>query len=128
MSGNYSYNITVPANTTFNNRKKEPITLSSGIINKILIVFPSGCAGLVKVQILEKEHVLFPANPDSYYSGNNTTIEFDTFYEINKANTLFNIVLWNEDTVFQHTIFIMINIVPVGSTIGGAFGVIGRLF
>ncbi|MBV6438296.1 MAG: hypothetical protein AELANPGJ_03597 [Anaerolineae bacterium] len=128
MAGNYVYNITVSPNTSYYNAKKVPIYLSSGIINKVMILFPAGCAGLTKAQILDKEHVLFPTNSDEYYSGNNTTISFDTFYEIDKSNTFFNIVIWNEDTVFSHTVFFMINIIPNEASVGIFSSMFARMF
>jgi len=120
----YSKQITIPANTSSTSPLRRYFKVNKGIIYRVWITFPAGCAGLVKLRIYHEGHPFLPVNADNYLRGDSYTFEFPMFYEITEEPQLITIEAWNEDTTYSHTIDVLFLILPknyvlpVGATEG----------
>jgi hypothetical protein len=110
----FTYPIEVSPNTTKAAPERLEIKLCIGIIQKVSIYFPWGCAGLVGLRILHYEHQLYPTNPDDWYTGNEIYIEFDDEYPILEGPNEFKIECYNEDDFYSHTPIVGFNVLRGG--------------
>ena len=100
------------------------LKVSGGIIHRINIQFPAGCAGLVNVQIYDGGHPIAPTTQGQYYRGDDEIVEFNEFYPIIIAPRLLTIKGFNTDDTYNHQIQVRIFILPkevllpVGATEG----------
>lgn len=106
------YKLTIPANTPSSRPALLPITIGgepelarmSGYVDKVQVVLPDGCAGLVHVYATYDGERVWPANKEGDFSGNNEVIEWDNdgLYLASFPDT---IILhgWNDDDTFEHT-------------------------
>ena len=115
--------LVIPAHTTEANPLREELALTYGIINRVEVEFPIGCAGLAHVYVLYHEFQLYPSNPDSSFAGDGFTIAFDDNFPIVETPHVVDIVGWNEDDTFDHTVTIRINVKLPEVTLADIFGV-----
>lgn len=101
----YQYDLTLPANTTKANELKVTCTLAHCKINRVEIVFPDGCCGLVYAALTRFNTQIIPINPTNYLRANNETVLVNT--DILIADKPFEVVLhgYNLDDTFAHTIY-----------------------
>jgi len=106
----YSFNLTIPPNTT----ELEPETLTChltyGTISKVSVAFPPGPKALAHLVILHQEHQVWPTNPDESYAWDNHVIEFESEYDLNTAPYDIKLVGWNNDDTYEHTVTVGINV------------------
>lgn len=120
----FSKQITVPASTTEANAETIYIKIQRGVISKVWVTFPAGCAGLVKMRVLHGGHPFIPVNADNYIRGNDYTFELPVMYEITDHPTIITVKVWNEDNTYIHTVdilFLVLDkrlVLPVGATEG----------
>lgn len=107
----FTYSITVPANTESTDSERLVTRLSYGILKQVSVYFPWGCAGLVGVRILHYEHQLYPTNPDEWFIGNEIYIVFADDYLIDQGSGDFKVEAYNEDDFYDHTPIVSFNIV-----------------
>lgn len=108
----YSLDITTDANTAEASKKLTQMKVNDGVIHKIDIVFPPGCAGLVKMQMLDGGHQFVSSTEGQYLSGDSETINIPEFYEIEGGTRNITIKTWNLDDTYPHTIQVRIYILP----------------
>lgn len=108
----YSIDITTPKNTPETSKKITKLKVSDGVIHKVGIVFPSGCAGLVKIQMFEGGHQFISSTEGQYLSGDGEVVTIPDFYEIKRAPRYITIKTWNEDDTYDHTLQIRIYMLP----------------
>ena len=108
----YSWNLVFHSGTTRETEEIYEVELDPGIITKLEITFPTGCAGLVKVHINDEIHQVFPTNPDDVFTGNGNTIAFATYHPIFEVPYALQICGWNEDDTYDHTVSIRMGILP----------------
>ena len=100
----FEYDLTVPKNTSKLNKVSKNLKLTYGIIHQIDIMFPFGCAGLVKCHINDALHQVFPTNPNGVFKGSGTTITGKVFHEMLFEPFELTLWAWNEDDTYDHTI------------------------
>lgn len=108
----YDFSLPVPANTSYNNRLVEPISLTHGIIHRVEIDFPAGCEGSVHLKIRHGLHQLWPTNPQGSFSTNDYVIAFNDYYPYLRRPYLLTLVAWNLDPKNQHTLAIRFGVLP----------------
>lgn len=120
----YSVDITVPANTARLDRLKNILKVWKGVIHDFEIIFPPGCAGLVKCAIFHGGHQIIPVNDGSFLSGDTFPIKGRDFIDLkNETNNLF-IHTYNEDDTYDHVVTVRLWVLdkkfllPVGATEG----------
>jgi hypothetical protein len=95
---------------TKSNPQKTVLKLDYGTIHQLDIEFPSGCSGLTGVQIKRGLHQVYPSNPGGYFTGDGTKISFKENYLLDSAPFELDIWTWNDDTAWDHRVFIRIGL------------------
>ena len=120
----YVKDVTFSTGGTRQSQTEATLKCAKGIIHRIEIVFPSGCAGLVHVQIFQAGHPIAPSSESQTYSGDNDIIEIPEFEELKSELNTLTIKGWNEDDTYDHRIQFRIYVLakefllPIGATEG----------
>ena len=109
----YDFSFTIPANTTEADPQELVCKLTYGIIHRVEIIFPSGCAGLAHLQIREGLHQYWPTNPDGAFNSNDERIEFSEYLELYRTPYELVLIGWNEDDTYPHTLEVRFGLLPV---------------
>lgn len=97
------------------------LPVNPGILTRVEIIFPAGCCGLVHLQVFYYEHQIYPSNPDSDFSGDDSHLEFTEDLELRGAPFEFRIDGWNYDDTYQHTPIFRLTILPFDRDIRNLF-------
>jgi len=108
----YDFRLVIPANTPKDSPKRERIRLTKGVIHKVEIRFPPGCAGLVHVVVRDLEQQVWPTNRDGDFSDDDYVISFVECYELEHPPFIFTLEGWNDDDTYDHTITFRFGILP----------------
>ena len=108
----YDFSFTIPANTPAGSPAEMSCKLTYGIIHRVEIVFPAGCAGLVHLQIREGLHQYWPTNSDGDFASNDERIEFSEYQEFYRSPFELVLVGWSPDTTYNHTLEVRFGILP----------------
>ncbi len=108
----YDFSFQIPANTTQKSPTELRCKLTHGIIHRIEIAFPAGCAGLAHLQIKEGLHQLWPTNPEGSFNTDGYTIVVNEFQELYRSPYTVTLVGWNDDDTYSHTLEIRFGILP----------------
>ena len=108
----YTTDITTPANTAEADAVKTTLKLTHGIVHRVSIGFPDGCAGLAHLQLYRFEHQVWPTNSEADFNWNNVNLEWDDYFELLKGPFTLMAKTWNEDDTYQHIITVRLGIVP----------------
>ncbi|MBA7601426.1 hypothetical protein ES703_08499 [subsurface metagenome] len=91
--------------------KQSVLKVTRGLVYKVEIDFPPGPTGLLKVQIYDGGHQVWPSTPGEYFVTDGYCISFDDTLLKLVAPFQFDIYTWNEDTVHAHGVTIRIGMV-----------------
>ena len=94
------------------NQTRTNLKCAKGVIHKVEIVFPQGCANLVNVQLYLNEHPILPSTQGQKLKGNDETIIIPEFIELENSNNIITIRGWNEDDIYDHTVLVRIYVLP----------------
>lgn len=108
----YDFSLTIPANTAAAAPTEQQVKLTHGIIHRVEIGFPAGCAGLVHLQIYEGGHQVWPTNKDGSFNTDNYTIPINDFYELFRRPHTLTLSGWNLDDTYGHTLEVRFGILP----------------
>lgn len=108
----YNYSISTAANTAETSKQETVLKVSRGVLHKLEITFPGGCAGLLNVQIFDDTHQIFPTNPGGSFALDNVHLNFAEFYEITSPSPQLKVITWNDDDTYEHKVHIAIGILP----------------
>lgn len=108
----YAKDITVAANTSRLNATRTTIKVWKGVIHRVWVLFPAGCAGLAHARVQHGLHSLVPSNPDAWLTGDNTAYNIRTWYELMKEHNIISIYTYNTDETYAHTLTIGLGILP----------------
>lgn len=106
----YDVSFTIPSNTTKASPLEQDVKLTHGIIHRLEIGFPRGCAGLVHLQIKEGLHQRWPTNPQGSFNTDGYTIAFNEDQEFFVEPYILTLVGWNLDDTYDHTLEVRIGI------------------
>jgi hypothetical protein len=107
----YMANVTIPANTPSTSPVCQRIQVIRGLVYKIEIMFPPGCAGLAHVVINDGGFQVWPATSGTDFSCDDFTISFDDTYLKTVDPIQFQVYGYNEDETYEHTIQVRIGMV-----------------
>jgi len=93
-----------PLVTTFN--------IDTGLITHVGVFYPSGCHGRVYAKVFFQAHQILPRNQESWCHGNNGWFEEDASFTVDASPLKIKIVAWAEDTDFNHTITVCVEVTP----------------
>jgi len=102
----YTTQLTIPANTTRASPATATLTLAPGVVNRVMVGFPFGCANLAHVAIFEREHQVWPGDPDEDFSWDDFIFAWDEDHELEGPPYELEIRGWNEDDTYPHTILL----------------------
>lgn len=104
--------------TSADTSKSVAVTTSSkfwaGVIHKIEVMFPPGCAGLLHVRIFHQGHQVYPSDEDQSFAGDDETVSFNDYYELQPGANTLKIETWNEDDTYSHTVHVRVGVLPAG--------------
>lgn len=106
----YWHALTISASTPVSAPYRETMGLCPGIIQEIMLFFPSGQRGTARCRILHQEHQQWPTNLEGWYLGDDTVIEFPEHYPM--AEAPYELVLegYNTDTEDEHTVYVRVTV------------------
>jgi hypothetical protein len=108
----YDYALTIPANTTAASPSELEISLTHGVIHRVEIEFPAGCAGLAHLAVFLREFQLFPTNPGREFASDDHVIAFDDYFEMFEPPHNLLLRGYNTDDTYSHTITVRIGVLP----------------
>lgn len=108
----YDFDLPIPANTPADDPAILDVELTHGIIHRVEIEFPGGCAGLVYVAIRQALHQLWPLNPGGAFHSDSHTIAWDDRLPWLQVPYNLQLVGWSLDDIYPHTIPVRIGILP----------------
>lgn len=111
----YAFAVTIPYNTPQTAPVVTPLQLTAGTITQVQVHFPSGCVGLVFVQLSVGLHQLYPANAEGALSSDNESVSWTDSIDLTATPNVLTFTGWNTDTANPHTITIRLGLEP-GST------------
>jgi len=107
----YSFDLTIPANTPAGSPVSQVCVVSSGVVNRVMFVFPTGCATLAHVRVYRAGHQLWPSNLDGSFASDGEFLDFDEDYPVSDLPWEFTFVGWNDDDTYSHTVTLRLGIV-----------------
>jgi len=120
----YAKHVLFPAAQTEATKTISRFNINKGWIYRAWLIFPPGCAGLVKIRVLHQGHPIIPVNKTDYVKADDYVFELPMFYKVPEEPYQITFEGWNEDDTFNHTITLMLLvlpksfILPVGATEG----------
>ena len=116
----YIYYATTPAKTTSASPVHTACSLTYGFITSIVYILPKGCAGLVGVQLYKESSLVFPYNPNVWFTGDDINQEFLEAIDCTDGIPYVDLVTYNLDTLYAHTIEVVFTVTqPSAQTTGG---------
>lgn len=107
----YTRALTLPAKTNGRVITSIEQMVVPGIVKQLWLTFPAGCAGLVGVRLKYQESVILPTNIDEWFVADNITFDFVQNLELDDAPYRFYFEGYNDDCVYQHTIYFRLSII-----------------
>ena len=109
----FAWDITVPKNTTITDPKEQILKLTYGVIVKIDIKFPRGCHNMVKIRLTRGGlKNVCPMNPDEWIIGDNETVSFPMYYEIEDRPMQLEFTAISPETGYEHMITVRVSLLP----------------
>jgi len=103
---------TVPANTSYANRRETEIKVAGGILHTIYVTIPPGSANLVHVQLKADSYFILPRNEDKSINGEHVNVDYREWFELKAAENDLQLVAWNTDDTYDHNVRLLIGILP----------------
>jgi len=108
----YKVAVTVPKGTSKSDPLRETTRLTAGVIDRVEIEFPAGCAGLVGARVLHNEFQLWPLTSGEWFVTDDFTISFPEHREFDDDPLWLTLVAYNEDTAYDHTLSFRFSVSP----------------
>ena len=100
----YVLALTILANTAEASPHEEDLKLTDGVITRVEVEFPAGCAGLAHSYARQAIHQVFPTNPDGDLASDNHVIAWNDYEDLDTDPRVLTIGGWNDDDTYAHTI------------------------
>lgn len=107
----YTAHITYTSGGSADDPVRTKLQITKGLIYRVEIQFPPGCAGLVHTQIFDGVLQLWPSTIDDSFAADSTVIGFDDSYFKLTAPYFLDILGYNLDDTYDHTIGYRIGLV-----------------
>ena len=107
----YSIDIETPKNTEEDDPQHSILKVTKGLVYRIEIQFPRGCAGLAYCAIYDGGHPAWPATAGAWFRGSGNTIAFDDTYLKLVEPFEFDVLTYNLDDTYKHSILVRIGLV-----------------
>jgi len=100
------YSVKIPISTPEDDPVKECVRLPAGLLQRVDVLFPPGCAGLVHVQVWYEGSQFLPTTRGESYYGDNMYREIPLLVDLEHDWNEFEIVAWNNDDWYEHTVVV----------------------
>ena len=111
----YEYALTIPANTAEAAPATMDAPLAPGTVARVDVQFPSGCVGLVHVQIWRSEHQVWPGNLDGDISAEGLVVSWPEDRDLEDEPLTLTLRGWNDDDTYAHTITFRFSVLPLAA-------------
>lgn len=108
----FAHTLAIPANTAEASPVSEKLRLDHGVITRVEVEFPAGCAGLVYVHIDRALHQVWPTNPGGSLRTDGRAIIWADYQELFSEPMELDLVGWNLDDTYQHEILFRFELTP----------------
>ena len=109
----YDYTLTIPPNTLITKPVTKIVTVSPGLVDRVMIIFPTGVAALAHIRILRGTHQVWPSNLDGDFASDGEFLDFSENYPLQDAPYEFILSGWNDDDSYTHKLIVRFNITPL---------------
>jgi len=106
----YQVSGTVNPNISYANRKRFRVYASKGIINRVLIGFPPGCFGLLRIQVYDKGWQILPFSHGESMGWDSYVYDVSLNYNLDSEPYELEVRAWNLDDTYEHSFFVGIEI------------------
>jgi len=108
----FSWDITIPADTSEKDPLEKDLTLTHGVITRIDVKFPPGCHGLVKVRLFRFDSQLIPLTRDEWVTGDGETVPtaLPLHYELLEEPYALKFVGCSPGAQYKHTVTVRVNV------------------
>ena len=100
----YAYELAIPANTLQGLPTAQEVKVAPGIVTRVIVTFPPGCAKLAHLKIWRSYHQVWPTNEDGDFTADGETFDYAEQYDVSDEPLVFKLIGWNEDDTYDHTI------------------------
>ena len=114
----YEKRLTIPKLTLATAKVSVTCEIHPGTVKQLQVYFPPGCAALAHVQVFFWDRQVWPTNPNSDFTGDDTLLSFPENLVIVEAPFEFVIKGWNDDDTYPHTVITRFQIDAGTQTIG----------
>lgn len=97
----YTLELSVPANTLAGAPVSTTVDVAAGVLQHLSLIFPPGCARMVRAQIYDGATLIFPKTAGSSYCEDAYTVEIDCA-EIYDATKTLTLKAWSPGTTYAH--------------------------
>lgn len=108
----YAFDYTLTASDILTAKYKLTMPVVTGVIHQVDVLFQSGCAHEINVQIFDGISQIWPSNHGKSFRGDATVVSFREFYEITSEPAELFALLWTTDTSILYEIIIEFGILP----------------
>lgn len=108
----YAWDITISADTADTSPKEQILKLHKGIITRLTVKFPAGCAGMVKVRLKHAESTIAPLSKKEWLTGDNEDVHAAQYYELTEKPYKLKFQGSSPDTDFDHVITVRAIVLP----------------
>ena len=108
----YDFAIVVETGNTADNPKEEILELTKGVIHRVEAEFPRGCRGYVYLELYDREHQVWPTNPEGAFNAEGYNIPIDEHYKLSSEPYALKAKAWGVDCSYPHTLTVRIGILP----------------
>lgn len=115
--------ITIPKNTSIASALRTKWKIIAGLIYKFEIDFPPGPSGLVGIAVVDGDSRLYPFGEMEYFIGDNATISFEDEHIFTSATATLDILAYNLDDFYDHTIQVRVGILSDETMIKAKLGI-----
>jgi hypothetical protein len=106
----YAFDYTVTANDIVTAKYKLSMPVVTGVIHQVDVLFQSGSAHKINIQIFDGISQIWPSNHGKSFRGDSTVVSFREFYEIESEPAELHALLWTTDTSVLFEVIIEIGI------------------
>jgi hypothetical protein len=106
----YKEEITTPINTARTSPMRTELELAVGVVSRVSLSFPAGCAGLVGLRVLDGLLQLWPLTPGEWFITDNFTIDFPENRFLTSGAKTLTIESFNEDTHYEHSVSVQVHV------------------
>jgi len=108
----FTKTLTIPANTAESSPASVRFGLDKGVITRVEVEFPAGCAGLVQAHIDRGLTQVWPTNNDGTLRSDGRAIVWADYYEMFDEPLDLDLVGWNDDDTYSHEILFRFELTP----------------